>query len=251
MAALHLELEPRGAAPPEWMIENEKDGSLLVLVPGGKFLAGGHGSSEGAAVFEVELPAFYLGISPVTNAQYLRFVEATGHRPPSHAEWRDPAKADHPVVCVNWDDAQAHCEWAGLRLPTELEWEKGARGVDGREYPWGPVWDAAECCNRKNWCSETTARSWAYPAGTSPWGPYHVAGNVWEWCADAYDREAYARYRRGDLKAPSSSGPRVLRGGSWRISGLPDNFRCAFRFYRGFDDRHDYFGFRAARTLTP
>jgi formylglycine-generating enzyme len=243
------------------LIENEIDGSLLLLVPGGRFLAGGKGRDEGGGSFEVDMPPYYLAIHPVTNAQYKQFVDTTGHRPPDKAHWGQPVwtgksfpmeKTYHPVVCVSWEDARAYCRWAGMRLPSELEWEKGARGIDGREYPWGNEWDEGECRHKKNRGSKTTCSVWAYPEGSSCWGHYQMGGNVWEWCADVYECGAYTRYKRGDL-ALSPTGAtvsRVLRGGSW-ADDTSDCIRCGYRRDSAPGLRDYGVGFRAAKTLTP
>ena len=220
------------------LVENPKDGTLLALVPGGKFLAG-------EPTFSVELPSYYLAVHPVTNRQYAQFVKETGHRAPDNNFWQQPAKSEHPVTNVSWDDAQAYCQWAGLRLPSELEWEQGARGVDGRKYPWGEEWDPSKCRNSGNKGSETTCGVWAYPQGASPWGLMQMSGNVWEWCADWYDAKAYDRYRQGNLTPPSSGTARVLRGGSWDDVN-PVSFLASNRIDDDPDGRFDSNGFRCA-----
>ena len=172
---------------PETVYRNPIDGYEMLLISRGKATFGER--SE----FRVELPPYYIGRYCVTNEQYLRFIEATDHPPPENAGWGEPVwrgrsfpieRADHPVVCLSWFDARKYCEWAGLRLPGELEWEKAARGTNGLRFPWGSDWSQTRCRYAGNRGRATTCAVWEYPAGVSPWGLYNMAGNVWEWCAD-------------------------------------------------------------------
>ncbi len=239
-------------------LQNDMDGTQLVCIPAGPFLAGQNR-------FEVVLPVYALGIYAVTNAQYKHFIEATKHRPPNVADrghpvwkgWEFPLeKADHPVVCVNWEDAQAYCTWAAMRLPGELEWEKGACGVEGSRYPWGDDWHHGQYCRWQGNCEqETTCGVWCYPEGRSPWGVYNAAGNILEWCVDYYDAAAYERYQSGQLASPqgvttptSNGCKRVIRGGAWNVHH-PNFFACSYRRCSDPMLRYDNVGFRCAKTI--
>jgi formylglycine-generating enzyme required for sulfatase activity len=250
------------------LIDNPKDGSRLALIPEGEFLAGG-ASGSGAAdgrPFAVRLPAYYLALHPVTNAQYARFLTETRPGEELLKRWilldqecfvRSQGEGyeayggrdDHPMVRVSWYGAEAYAQWAGLRLPGELEWEKGARGTDGREFPWDGPWDWNKCRNATNRGTGRTCGVLSYPEGRSPYGLYQMAGNVWEWCADRFERGAYARYKDGDLTPPAAGETRVFRGGSWDYLNT-DLFGCAFRLYNSPAYRFNDNGFRCARSAS-
>jgi formylglycine-generating enzyme required for sulfatase activity len=210
----------------------------LVTIPKGPFWLGSDRNLDREALSaempagQVSLPAYSLSRTPVTNAQYAAFVQATGHLAPSHWQEGKPPRGreQYPVVRVSWYDAVAYCEWlAGVtgkpyRLPTEAEWEKGARGTDGQTYPWGDEWDARNG-NTKEGGKEDAMPVGAYPRGASPYGLLDMAGNVWEWTSSLYVRYPYrAEDGREDMTVPEA---RVLRGGSWLDSA--DRARCAAR----------------------
>ncbi len=248
-------------------ITNEKDGTQLVLIPEGEFLAGGLVKNECSGdSFSVRLPAYYLAQFSVTNIQYAQFLSLVQPSKSELEKWINQDshcfvrksgtiyeaygdKNDHPVLQVSWYGAKEYAEWAGLRLPSELEWEKGARGEDGREYPWGNTWDGSKCRNGMNRGTETTCSVQSYSDGRSPWRLYQMSGNVWEWCEDWYDSDAYNRYRQGRLSPPSKGSRRVLRGGSWDYKS-PNSFHGAFRANSGPETRNFFIGFRLARTVT-
>jgi serine/threonine-protein kinase len=211
-------------------------------IPAGDFLMGSTGADKMAwddekPQFSVHLPEYRIGLTPVTNRQYQQFVEATGHRVPDH--WKDgripSGKADHPVVGITWHDAQAFCTWAEVRLPTEAEWEKAARGTDGRIWPWGNNAPTDEHCNFNRSVSDTTPVG-NYQPGASPYGVLDMAGNVWEWTSTLY--KGYPYKSDDGREDPKASGTRVLRGGAFYND---ENFvRCAFRY--NIDPTFRYYG---------
>ncbi|MET0390080.1 MAG: bifunctional serine/threonine-protein kinase/formylglycine-generating enzyme family protein [Polyangiales bacterium] len=195
----------------------DADGGELVLIPAGFF---GMGQERRA----VHLDAYYIDRLPVTNRQFARFLEVTGHRP-SQGDFHSHFDAgripddllEHPAVHVSWHDARAYAQWAGKSLPSEAQWEKAARGTDGRKYPWGK---SAPDETRANYglTRRGTVAVGSYPAGASPYGVHDMAGNVWEWCEDIDSQDFYAHgpshnpCNQGD---PTSRARRVVRGGSF------------------------------------
>jgi formylglycine-generating enzyme required for sulfatase activity len=165
----------------------------------------------------------------VTNAEYVRFVTETDRKPPRHWEGKiPPSKIEtHPVVRVSWYDAEAYAQWAGKQLLTEQQWEKAARGIDGRLFPWGDNEPTAELGNFKQKVSNTTHVGRYSPQGDSFYGCVDMAGNVWEWTASLYQADKELR---------------VLRGGSG--SSEMDYLRCAYRYFNFPNNRSFDIGFR-------
>ncbi len=223
---------------------NPVDGAEMVYIPAGEFIMGSNdGDDDEKPQHKVYLDGYWIYKYEVTVAQYRKFCKATGWQEPLPPEWG--WKDNHPIVNVSWDDATAYAQWAGVRLPTEAEWEKAARGTDGREYPWGNEWDASKCNARESGPRRTTAVG-SYAGGASPYGIQDMAGNVWEWCADWYGENYYRSAPSKNPKGPGSGQYRVLRGGAWYSDH--NVARCAYR-----DDgvpayALDYLGFRCART---
>lgn len=238
-----------------------KDGAPMVLIPAGSFLMGSNdGLPNERPEHTVTLNAFYMDRYEVTAGRYQTFLEfGKQDIPPVQNDDAVSSLEDRPVVGVTWSEAANYCQWAGKRLPTEAEWEKAARGTDGRRYPWGhmqPFVDIANY-NRGIWVSEAitlvpvgsglegmSVRHGLKEGGKSPYGLFHMAGNAAEWVNDWYDREYYQKSPDANPSGPSVGEKRVLRGGSW--ADLPTALRVTARFSAEpeFEDRT--IGFRCA-----
>ena len=278
------------------------DGMTLVCVPAGEFLMGSTASEVDEALalcqkyydncdrswstvelpqHRVDLDAFWMDQTEVTNAKFAQFVAETNHQTEaekrgtssawtgsewhdiSGADWRHPhgpetsidGLAEHPVVQISWEDAKAYCQWAQRQLPSEAQWEKAARGTDGRSYPWGNETPTDNLVNYADgnlnvyWADkdvndgyETTAPVGSYPSGASPYGALDMAGNAWEWVNDWYDSNYYSISAESNPTGPPSGDSRVQRGGSWHHHWL--GMRTSMRVYNYPDRCTDYFGFR-------
>lgn len=164
----------------------------------------------------VTVDSFWIGQTEVTNAQYARCVEAEACTPPHNDHWNNPDQADFPVTHVDWEQANRYAQWAGGRLPTEAEWEKAARGTDGRTFPWGNEATNEQPLNFNSTAGVVAVGS--YPNGASPYGALDMAGNVEEWVADWYAPDAYAQFAGPNPTGPPTGFLRVVRGGSFKSS---------------------------------
>jgi formylglycine-generating enzyme required for sulfatase activity len=202
-------------------------------------------SDEETPQHTVRLSEYLIGKYPVTNKQYQVFVKAVGYKQPTH--WKDgvipDGKQDHPVVHVSWQDAVAFCKWVSrvskqqVRLPSEAEWEKAARGTDGRTYPWGEEINGTYA----NYGGADTTPVGSYEKGKSPYGAYDMSGNVLEWVEDWY-----AAYPGNNTSSPDfGTTYRVQRGGDWSLKYVI-NLRVSYRARYFPDQGDDVGGFRCA-----
>lgn len=262
---------------------NEKDGSVLIRLPAGPFTMGSEsGGADEKPIIRVELSSYLIGKTEVSNWQFEKFVRETDYRTTAERRgdartWRHPDGAgsawwgpDHPVVLVSWEDASAYCEWAFLRLPTEAQWERAARGGDGLRYPWGaqppearrpPAANLADLSAARVQPSLTVIAGYddrfartspvgAFPGGASPAGTLDQLGNVWEWCLDWYEEKAYQAQAASravrDPAGPAEGEQKSMRGGSWR-SVVPVA-TASTRYWNRPQSRADDVGFRTARS---
>jgi formylglycine-generating enzyme required for sulfatase activity len=223
--------------------------SSMVLVPAGEFTMGSVGGDpDEQPVRKVYLDPFWMDKDQMSVGKYGVFLDATAREAPT--DWHimnKPVNQRRPVVNVDWADADAYCRWAGKRLPTEAEWEKAARGTDGRTYPWGNQLPTNFHANMKKevWNNHVVLTPVGiYEAGKSPYGVYDMAGNVWEWVSDWYSKDYYKSGPSRNPTGPPKGDYKVVRGGSWGSSakdlrsadresrlpsfgGLGTGFRCA------------------------
>jgi serine/threonine protein kinase len=218
-----------------------------VTVQAGVFLFGAKGTRSPSAR-PINLPEFRIARFPITNEQYYVFIRSSPHFPPPVA-WGGPqfpvGRERYPVIGVTWEEATAYCQWAGCRLPTEQEWEKAARGTDGRSFPWGEVWSDGKYCNSQEARLGGPTPVDRYPLGVSPYGVWDMSGNVWEWTVERYLRGGSWKHSKIVLvtynsnRLPPSPGTSVP-GGDWR--GLM--LQAAIELFRQSRSPTEDIGFR-------
>ncbi len=234
---------------------NGKDGAPMVLVPAGEFTMGSDkGDDDESPIHRVYLDTFYLDKFEVTNGRFAKFVDAIQSEPPWGFSDKDTpvTHADRPVRWVSWMDAMGYCLWAGKRLPTEAEWEKAARGTDGRIYPWGndPPTPAHAVFGLKEGGSDTVSPIGNRDKGRSLYGAHDLAGNLYEWVTDWYAEDYYANFAKTPAinpRGPNEGTAKVQRGGSYINN--PYRLRSSFRTKGDPTEQDPNVGFRCAQEV--
>jgi len=254
-------LTPTNTPYPSELVDEK--GVYMRLVPAGEFTMGSdHGKEDEIPAHLVYLDDFYMDKYEVTNALYKACVEASGCTPLQQAI--SNTYDNYLVIKVDWKQAQDYCEWRGGSLPTEAQWEKAARGTDGRDYPWGNQFVDG---SRVNFCDKNCSAVWtdprsddgyastapvgSYESGKSPYGIYDLAGNVWEWVADWYSDTYYQNSPASNPLGPDSGQYRVLRGASWVNVNYAGNIRSANRGRLTPDSIDSTVGFHCAKDANP
>lgn len=248
---LHEKLQQRHTVRYEQTAAAQHQNWSMALVPAGEFLMGSTaGDPDELPAHKVYVNAFFIDKHQLSVAQYARFLEDTQHEvPPDWSIMNRPQHRNRPVANVDWAEAEAYCKWAGKRLPTEAEWEKAARGTDGRTYPWGnqPPTSLLVNAGKETWGNHAVVTpGGSFEEGKSPYGVYDMAGNVWEWVSDWYDQDYYKTGPRHNPTGSPTGEYKVIRGGSW--GSAPKDLRSSERethlpTFRGFGT-----GFRCAKT---
>jgi formylglycine-generating enzyme required for sulfatase activity len=267
VALLGLAASPAMAAPPDEkgakeLVTGQKPSQekpaapkpplgSMVVIPSGEFTMGSQdGDADERPEHKVQVDSFSIDVYEVTVGQYAEFLRAEGfHSPLDWNTMNQLAYQKRPVSNVDWADAAAYCKWAGKRLPTEAEWEKAARGTDGRVYPWGndpPTSLHANYGKTGSHNYEALAPVGALEKGKSPYGLYDMAGNVWEWVSDWYDNNYYKNSPQQNPEGLPTGGFKVIRGGAWNTSAR--TLRSSDRYWDPPSFRSLYFpGFRCAK----
>ncbi|HKO29532.1 MAG TPA: formylglycine-generating enzyme family protein [Nitrospiraceae bacterium] len=235
----------------EKTVSTQSQDPSMVLVPAGEFTMGSPtGDTDERPPHQVYLDSFLIDKHEVTVGQYAEFLQQAGGNAPS--DWKamnQLSNKKRPVSNVDWADAVAYCKWTGKRLPTEAEWEKAARGTDGRLYPWGnepPTTRHANYGQSGLNNNGALAPVGSFEEGKSPYGIYDMAGNVWEWVSDWYDHDYYKNSPQRNPEGPPTGGFKGIRGGSWNSS--PRALRSADRYWDPPTFRSQYSpGFRCAK----
>ena len=216
-----------------------------IEIPAGEFIMGSEDADgDEAPIHTVSLDTYWIGRYEITNMQYAQ-CEKSGE---CLGRGSSVASSSHPAVNVSWNDAQTYCEWVGGSLPTEAQWEKAARGTDGRTYPWESEGIDESLANIDANIGDTTPVG-SYPKGASPYGALDMAGNVWEWVADWYANDYYASSPNENPAGPQHGTFRVLRGGAWYNGS--GNVRAADRYYESMTLSYFGNGFRCAASVQP
>jgi formylglycine-generating enzyme required for sulfatase activity len=216
------------------------DGALMVEIPGGEFLMGNDGGdAHERPLHSVDLSPFLIDKTEVTWRQFENYLDETGAAPPPEPLWGKPPA--YPASLVSWQQASAFCEWAGGRLPSEAEWEKAARGTDGRLYQWGDRWEP-DRCNAISGGPHRPEAAGSFPGCYSPYGVLDMAGSMSEWTGDWYQADYYAESPARDPMGPASGKSRVIRGGGWMTQ--PTWLRASYRSRLTPSSRRPNLGFR-------